>query len=74
MMKSVKAAMEDMGLQWNPNKCAVVHIKRETHVTDGAGLKVDGNAKISSLEEKQQYKFLVVLESLKQEVRFVICC
>ena len=67
VMKSVKAAMEDVGLQWNPNECAVVHFKREIHVTDGTGLKVDGNPKISSLEDRQQFKFLVVLESLKNK-------
>ena len=55
MMKSVKAVMEDVGLQWNPKKCAVVHFKRGTHVADSAGLKVDGSAEISSLEDGQQY-------------------
>ena len=53
VMKSVKAVMEDVGLQWNPKKCAVVHVKRGTHVADSAGLKVDGNAEISSLEDGQ---------------------
>ena len=67
MMKSVKTAMEDVGLQWNPKKCAVVHFKRGTHVADSVGLKVDWNAEISSLKDGQQYKFLGVLESLKQE-------
>ena len=42
MMKSVKTAMED----------AVIHFKRGTQVADSTGLKVDGNAKISSLEVK----------------------
>ena len=54
-MKSVKTGMEDVGLQWNPKKC--VNFERGTHVADSAGLKVDGNAKISSLEDRQQYKF-----------------
>ncbi|XP_068716907.1 uncharacterized protein [Montipora capricornis] len=64
--------MEDVGLQWNPKKCAVVHFKRGTHVADSAGLKVDGNAKIPSLEDGQQYKFLGVLESLKQEEKLAL--
>ena len=44
MMNSVKTAMEDVALQWNPIKCAVVHFKRGTHVADSAGLKVDESA------------------------------
>ena len=35
VIKSVKAVMEDVGLQWNPKKCAVVHFKRGTHVAGG---------------------------------------
>ena len=57
MMKSVKAVMEDVGLQWNPKKCAAVHFKMGTHVADSAGLKVDGNSEMSSLEDGQQYMF-----------------
>ena len=36
------------------------------------GLKVDGNAEISSLEDGQQYKFLGMLESLKQEEKLAL--
>ncbi|PFX18510.1 Retrovirus-related Pol polyprotein from type-1 retrotransposable element R2 [Stylophora pistillata] len=72
VMKSVKTALEDVGLQWNPKKCAVVHLKWRTPVTDSAGLKVDGNAKISSLEDGKQDKFLGVLESLKQEEKLAL--
>ena len=61
VIKSVKAVMEDVGLQWNPKKRAVVHFKRGTHVADSAGLKVDGNAEISSLEDRLQYKFWACL-------------
>ena len=67
MMKSVKSAMEDVGLELNPKKCAVAHFKRGLHVDDSRGLEIDGNAKIPSLENEEQYKFLGVLESLKQE-------
>ena len=76
VMKSVKTVMEDLGLHWNPKKCAVVHLMRETHAGDSVGLKVDGNAEISSLEDGQQYKFLGVPESVKQEEKlvFAVCC
>ena len=28
VMQSTKSAMEDVGLQWNPKKCAVAHVQR----------------------------------------------
>ena len=43
-----------------------------THVADSVGLKVEGNAEISSLEDGQQYKFLGMLESLKQEEKLAL--
>ena len=49
-MKVVKAAMEDVELEWNPKKCAVVHVRRGVHVNDDAGL--DEAARIPSLEER----------------------
>ena len=57
-MKSLKMAMEDVGLELNPKKCAVVHFQRGVHVADSHGLEVDGNAKIPSLENGEQHKFL----------------
>ena len=74
MMKSLKMAMEDVGLELNPKKCAVAHFKRGVHVADSPGLEVDGNAKIPSLENGEQYKFLGVLESLKQEEKLALEC
>ena len=31
VLESMQVAMEDIGLQWNPRKCAVVHIRRRVH-------------------------------------------
>ena len=31
VLDSTRAAMEEIGLQWNPRKCAVVHIQRGVH-------------------------------------------
>ena len=74
MMKSAKTAMEDVGLKLNPKKCAVTHFQRGVHVADSRGLEVDGNAKIPSLENGEHYKFLGVLESLKQEEKLALEC
>ena len=75
VMNSVRAAMEDVGLIWNPKKCAVAHFKRGVCVPESTGLLMcDGNVKIPTLEDGQQYKFLGVLETLRQEEKMVLRC
>ena len=66
-MKSAKSAMQDIGLDWNPKKCSVVHIKRGVKVEDTESLAFDEASVIKCLEEEAQYKFLGVLESIRQE-------
>ena len=51
--------MQDSGLQWNPNKCSVVHVKKGVKVEDVEG--VDEASVIQCLLEGKQYKFLGVL-------------
>ena len=76
VMESTKSAMEDVGLQWNPKKCAVVHVQRgvHTHTHDASGLRVDENICISDPEEGNQYKFLGFLETVRQEERMSLEC
>ena len=40
LMKSVMAAMENVGLQWNPKKCAVTHMRREVLVAHREEVKI----------------------------------
>lgn len=63
--------MEDIGLQWNPRKCAVVHIRRGVHFQQNFGRDIVGD-RVPTLEEGRQYKFLGVLESLVQEEKMVL--
>ena len=51
-MESTKSAMKDFGLQWNPKKCAVVHVESgvHTHTHDALGLRVDENICVSDHE------------------------
>ena len=76
VMESTKSAMEDNELQWNPKKRAVAHVQMGvlTHTHDALGLRVDESICISNLEEGDQYKFLGVLESLRQEERMSLDC
>ena len=66
VLKSTQAAMENIGLQWNPRKCAVVHIRRGVHSQESSGRDIAGE-RLPSLEEGRTYKFLGVLETLVQE-------
>ena len=73
-MKSVKAAMKNDGLQWNSKICAVTHTRRGVLFANSADVKVDGNAKIPNLEEGQVFKFLGVLDCLRQEEDLALWC
>ena len=67
VMKSARSAMQDIGLDWNPKKCSVVHIKRGVKVQDAESLAFDEASVIKCLEEGAQYKFLGLLSSTIQE-------
>jgi len=58
--------LEDIGLQWNPRKCSVIHIKKGVHSQESFGGDIVGE-RLPTLEEGRQYKFLGVLETLVQE-------
>ena len=74
VMNMVKTTMEDVGLAWNPKKCAVVHVRRGVHVSGNSGMILDETARIPSLEDGKQYKFLGVLESDMLEDKLVLEC
>ena len=54
----------------------MAHFKRGVRVAESTGLMMsDRNVKIPTLEDGQQYKFLGVLQSLRQEEdSFAMCC
>ena len=76
VMESTNSAIEDVGLQWNPKKCAVAHVQRgvHTHTNDALGLRINESIYISNLEECDQDKSLGVLESVRQEERMSLDC
>ena len=51
VMASTKSAMEDVGLQWNPQKYAIVHVHRgvQIHTHDASGRRTDDNIFVSDL-------------------------
>ena len=53
----------------------MAQFKRGVRLAESTGLLMsDGKVKIPMLEDGQQYKFLGVLESLRQEERIVLQC
>ena len=57
--------MENMGLQWNPKKCSVLHTQRGV-VSETSNGFIDGQATVNCLKEDAQYRFLGTLERLLQ--------
>ena len=71
VLRSVKDDMECVGLKWNEKKCTVAHVNRGCLIHGAENLKIDDAKVISRLEEGGSYKFLGVVENVKQEDRIV---
>ena len=71
IMKGVRNAMEDVGLQWSERKCAVVHVRRG-RLQESEENRIGAGEAIASLREDAQYKFLGVLENVKQQDGLVL--
>ena len=74
VMKSTQTVMKDMGLRWNSKKCSVLHAKRGVQQEDNDSIKVDESFVIQSLKQPSHYKFLGVLENIKQEDQLALEC
>ena len=66
VLRETRVAMEDVGLQWNERKCAVVHVKRRCP-QESPYTRYGEQELVKSLKEDSQYKFLGVLENIRQE-------
>ena len=66
VLKMAKTAMENVGLQWNPKKCNLLHARRGV-VSETSNGFTDGQASINCLKEDAQYRFLGTPERLLQE-------
>ena len=61
-------------MEWNENKCSVTHIKRGALDQSTGDMKVEETAVIAKLKTEEHYKFLGVLENLKQKDKMVLKC
>lgn len=74
VLRSTKSEMADVGLQWNERKCSVVHVKRGELDTRSVEMEVGESDVITSLKEGAYYKFLGVMENVKQDDSRVLKC
>ena len=74
VLKGTRGAMQDIGLHWNQKKCSVVHVKRGARVLDESGMWMDETTIIRALREGKQYRFLGVLENVRQDERLAPAC
>ena len=66
-----KTAMKNVGLQWNPKKCNVLHARCGV-VSETSNGFTDGQATINCLKEDAQYRFLGTPERLLQEEKLAL--
>ena len=66
--------MQDIGLHWNQKKCSVVQVKRGAQVLDESGMRMDETTTNTALGEGKHYKFLGVLENVRQDERLALAC
>ena len=71
VMVEVRNAMEDIGLHWNERKCATAHVK-PGRLEDSGEMRMGEASQINSLKDGVQYKFLGVLENIRQEDNLVL--
>ena len=74
VLKETRGAMQDIGLHWNQKKCSVVHVKRGAQVLDESGMRMDETTTITALGEGKHYKFLGVVENVRQDERLALAC
>ena len=58
VLRSTRGKMQDSGLQWNPKKCSVVHVKKGVKVEDVEGVKFDEASVIRCLKRQAVQVFL----------------
>ena len=74
VLKETRGAMKCVGLHWNQKKCSVVHVKREAQVLDESGMRMDETITITALGKGKHYKFLGVLENIREDEQLALTC
>ena len=59
-----------MGLQWNPKKCTVIHVRKGKQAKDAADLKLEETALVENFKTEAKYKG--VRESVMQDEKLAL--
>ena len=66
-----QVTMGDIGLQWNPKKCNVLHVRRGSAVQDSERCVV-GTMSVDCMKEDLHYRFLGTPEQLLQDEKLAL--
>ena len=66
-LQSTKACMEDLDMEWNAKKCAVMNVKRDV-LDEESHVKFNDSTLLRSVWEKRMFKFLGIQEHLDQDL------
>ena len=67
VLQSTQSCMEDLNMEWNAKKCAVMNVKRGV-LDEESQVKLNDTTLVRSVTEKRTYKFLGIQEHLGQDV------
>ena len=70
VLRATSVAMQDMGLQWNPKKCTVIHVRKGKLAKDAADLKLEETALVENFKTEAKYKG--VRESVMQDEKLAL--
>ena len=70
VLRTTSVAMQDMGLQWNPKKCTVIHVRKGKLAKDAADLKLEETALVENFKTEAKYKG--VRESVVQDEKLAL--
>ena len=74
VLKESRGVMQDIGLHWSQKKGSVIHVKRAAQLLDESGMRMEETTTITALGEGKHYKFLGVLENVRQDERLALAC
>ena len=73
-LKETRGEVQDIGLHWIQKRCSVVHVKMGSPSARRVWYEMDETTTIKALGEGKHYKFLGVLENVRQDERLALAC
>ena len=74
VMLDCQRGKQNLSMAWIDERKAYVHVKSGAQVLDESGMGMDETTTITALGEGKHYKFLGVLENVRQDERLALAC